>query len=487
MPAKSSLVPDFLGKTVDNGRLLLHRVLGSGAYGVCYEARCVNENSEGPKSFAVKCIIKVGLDDRQRMFQRRELKLHAAASAHPGVVTLHRVFEEGSCVFLVLDLAEGDLFSMITEKHIYLGRDALIKHVFCQLIDALEYCHTRGIYHRDLKPENILCIRGGSKVMISDFGLATADPVSNDFGCGSSYYMSPECHGGVFHRVTAYATRQNDIWALGVILVNLTCGRNPWRQAGPADDTFRAYVRDRDFLPNILPVSYACNQILKRIFTIEPKDRITLPELRQAIRKVERFTMTNEELRRAPEACKAAARAAWTDAQKVARRNLLTVPPIIVDELSPPIADDDVSVAPSDEGYLPDDNLTRSFSAGSEHVTVSPSDPEQAERLDEPRCVASRSVSSLAHEVPGRSSSTLSSSSTVAESDGPITPEWNPNADNAAALPDVNEEPLDLNAAPAASAGKPKVVGGLTAERVQKDAPSSTMRGVKDLWKRVRA
>lgn len=54
-----------------------------------------------------------------------------------------------------MDLAEGDLFGMITEKYLYLGRDALIRHVFCQIIDALEYCHLQGIYHRDLKPESM--------------------------------------------------------------------------------------------------------------------------------------------------------------------------------------------------------------------------------------------------------------------------------------------------------------------------------------------
>jgi serine/threonine protein kinase len=71
-----------------------------------------------------------------------------------GVVTLYRIFEEGNCVFLVMDLAEGDLFGMITEKYLYLGRDALIRHILCQIIDALEYCHQQGIYHRDLKPES---------------------------------------------------------------------------------------------------------------------------------------------------------------------------------------------------------------------------------------------------------------------------------------------------------------------------------------------
>lgn len=40
-------------------------------------------------------------------------------------------------------------------------------------------------------PADILCVNFGAKVMLSDFGLATSDPVSRDFGCGSSYYMSP--------------------------------------------------------------------------------------------------------------------------------------------------------------------------------------------------------------------------------------------------------------------------------------------------------
>jgi len=82
MPPKSSFVPNFLGQIVDGGRLRLDRLLGSGAYGVCYEARSFDK--EGPKTYAVKCLLRVGLDERQRMFQKRELKLHVMASAHPG-------------------------------------------------------------------------------------------------------------------------------------------------------------------------------------------------------------------------------------------------------------------------------------------------------------------------------------------------------------------------------------------------------------------
>lgn len=82
MPSKSSNVPDFLNKVVDNGRLRMDRVLGSGAYGVCYEAQSLVP--EDPSKYAVKCLLRVGLDERQRLFQRRELDLHARASGHAG-------------------------------------------------------------------------------------------------------------------------------------------------------------------------------------------------------------------------------------------------------------------------------------------------------------------------------------------------------------------------------------------------------------------
>jgi serine/threonine protein kinase len=94
-----------------------------------------------------------------------------------------------------------------------------------------------------------------------------------------------------------YSTRQNDVWSLGVILVNLTCGRNPWRQASLKDDTFRAYVHNPNFLRTILPISLELNELLKRIFTLDPEERITLHELLRTVNRLTTFTMSETELR----------------------------------------------------------------------------------------------------------------------------------------------------------------------------------------------
>ena len=83
----------------------------------------------------------------------------------------------------------------------------------------------------------------------------------------------------------------NDVWSLGVILVNLTCGRNPWKQASAQDSTYRAYTRSPGFLKTILPLTEELNSILSRIFNPVPELRITLSELRCRIMSCTQFTV----------------------------------------------------------------------------------------------------------------------------------------------------------------------------------------------------
>jgi serine/threonine protein kinase len=191
-PASPSFLPslapeDRLGWILA-GRLELTSVLGIGAYGVVYTAMDIHTHVP----YAVKALTKTGLDSRQRRLQQTEIGLHYEASRHPNVVSLERIINYPDCTFVVIEFCpEGDLFSNITERGRFVGRDSLAKHVFLQILDAVRYCHSRGIYHRDLKPENILVADHGRTVKLADFGLATRDPFTSDFGCGSTFYMSP--------------------------------------------------------------------------------------------------------------------------------------------------------------------------------------------------------------------------------------------------------------------------------------------------------
>jgi hypothetical protein len=82
----------------------------------------------------------------------------------------------------------------------------------------------------------------------------------------------------------------NDIWSLGIVLLNLTTGRNPWKAATLSDSTFRAYLHSpAEFLTTVLPISAELNAVLVRMLDIDWRDRMTIPELRLALEGVTHF------------------------------------------------------------------------------------------------------------------------------------------------------------------------------------------------------
>jgi serine/threonine protein kinase len=300
---------DRLGFILAN-RLELTGILAVDNYGVAYMAVDIHTNV----TYAVKALSKSELDPRQRKIQQREIRLHHLVSKHPNVVSLVRVMDSADCTYLVMEYCpEGDLFSSITDKGNFVGNDPLVKRTFLQILDAVQFCHDLGIYHRDLKPENILVTDHGLTVKLTGFGLATTDYYTSDFGCGTSFYMSPgklpplyavghynahhftlpqECLQSNPLPMSCYLSAANDVWSLGVILVNLTCGRHPWKCALIEDATFRAYLKNPYFLMTILPLSTEMNCILSRIFERDPAKRLTIPELRDLIIECPRFTIT---------------------------------------------------------------------------------------------------------------------------------------------------------------------------------------------------
>ncbi|GES64971.1 pkinase-domain-containing protein [Aspergillus terreus] len=277
---------DRLGFLLAN-RLELTSILGIGAYSVVYKAVDIHTKVV----YAVKVLNKVGLDARQLKSQGREIELHRLASQHPNVVSLVHVMDSVDCTYVVMEFCpEGDLFSSITEKGNFVGNDPLVKRGFLQILDAVHFCHSLGIYHRNLTPENILVTDNGMTLKLTGFGLATTDLQTPDFGCGSTFYMSPECQQSNPRPMSFYESAPNDVWSLGVILVNLTCGRNPWKRASLEDPTFQAYLKDPFFLKSILPLSEGMIGILSRVFECDTGKRITIPDLRSLIVDYPGFT-----------------------------------------------------------------------------------------------------------------------------------------------------------------------------------------------------
>lgn len=134
---------------------------------------------------------------------------------HPNIVRLLQVFAEANSLYVVFDLVVGgELMHEITERHSYAEVDA--SHCMQQILEAINFCHKKGVVHCDLKPENILLVskQKGAAIKIADFGLAAE--VQGDehslFGISVTlYYRAPEIikekHYG----------KPVDMWSCGVI------------------------------------------------------------------------------------------------------------------------------------------------------------------------------------------------------------------------------------------------------------------------------
>jgi hypothetical protein len=103
-----------------------------------------------------------------------------------------------------------------------------------------------------------------------------------------------------------------------LFLFPVSCGRNPWLVAKLSDETFRRFEHNPDFLQTILPISSCTLSILKAIFKLDPKERITALELRKMVLAMEgkSWLMSEEELIVAHPAARDAALASGSEAAK---------------------------------------------------------------------------------------------------------------------------------------------------------------------------
>ncbi|KAJ7715515.1 kinase-like domain-containing protein [Mycena maculata] len=313
MPQSGTLA-NLMGSIVDDGRLKLVSLVGAGAYGKLYRAldtsstsstsSASSSSSSSPRFYAVKCLRKPAFRSRDAKFQDRERTLHRRVSAHPNIVTLHRLFTDREHVFLVLEFcAGGDMFHAITDG-VYHKNTELIRSTFASLVEAVLFLHSRGVYHRDLKPENVLTNHAGGSPLIADFGLATPSKISHDMDCGSGSYMTPESFSSAS---STYCPPQSDVWALCITLINLVSAMNPWRSAQASDARWNSFLTDPDFLREIIPISTSLTDLLLRCFRLDAALRPSLVELGRAVHALPDLYMTDAELKQAAPAVRRAA------------------------------------------------------------------------------------------------------------------------------------------------------------------------------------
>ena len=73
------------------------------------------------------------------------------------------------------------------------------------------------------------------------------------------------------------------MWSLGIILINMLSGRNPWGRTSLSDQGFAAFVHDPDYLYDCLSLSRGAARLISRTLSIDPRHRISIGELRQGV------------------------------------------------------------------------------------------------------------------------------------------------------------------------------------------------------------
>ncbi|KAJ8646432.1 hypothetical protein MRB53_008180 [Persea americana] len=252
------------------GKYEVGRTIGEGTFAKVKFAR----NSETQEPVALKIL------DREKVLKHKMVEQISREIAtmklikHPNVVQLYEVMGSKTKIFIVLEfITGGELF----DKIVNYGRmrEDEARRYFHQLINAVDYCHSRGVYHRDLKPENLLLDACGN-LKISDFGLSALSQQMKDDGllhttCGTPNYVAPEVLND-----RGYDGATADLWSCGVILFVLLAGYLPFDDSNLMN-LYKKISAAEFTCPSWL--SFGARKFLTRILDPTPMTRITIPEI----------------------------------------------------------------------------------------------------------------------------------------------------------------------------------------------------------------
>ena len=243
--------------------------LGAGGMGQVYRAR----DTRLERSVAIKLLTgEAGGEAADRLL--REAR-SASALNHPNICTLHEIGEADGRPFIVMELVEGEALDRRIAG-LGLPMPAVLR-LGAQIAEGLGHAHARGIIHRDLKAANVAVTTDG-RAKILDFGIARRVPTdelaeatrsiatltADNEIAGTLPYMAPEVLEG------RPAEVRSDLWALGVMLVEMATGSRPFRGAtGVALST--AILRDPpEISPSIAP---PLQDIIRKLLAKNPAER----------------------------------------------------------------------------------------------------------------------------------------------------------------------------------------------------------------------
>ena len=240
--------------------------LGKGGYSVVYLVR----HKDTGKKYALKCAMKFkkGKDRSKRTRQEVEV---LSDLKHKRIIGLRGWFEDDDNIYLVLQYISGRDLSKYFKNDLP-ARDVTAK-ILLQIIDALKYCHRRGIIHRDMKLENIL-INSRMSIKLTDFGLCAIQNRENQYfydEVGTARYTAPELLEGNGYNESV------DVWGLGIIMFMLLTGKYPFD--GSKRKSIFKRIRNKHIDYSKYDLSKNEIHLLKRLLCKNPRYRIQLEDI----------------------------------------------------------------------------------------------------------------------------------------------------------------------------------------------------------------
>ncbi|GAV87245.1 Pkinase domain-containing protein/NAF domain-containing protein [Cephalotus follicularis] len=249
------------------GKYQLSRTIGEGTFA---KVKLAVDSTNG-HYVAIKIIDKQMVMQSNLKYQvKREIRTMKLLH-HPNIVRIHEVIGSKTKIYIVMEYVSG---GQLSDKLSYVKKlsEPEARKLFQHLLDAVVYCHDRGVYHRDLKPENLLLDSKGN-LKVSDFGLSALRKPGDMLttACGSPCYVAPELLAN-----KSYDGAAADVWSCGVILFEILSGYLPF------DDRNLMMLYKK-----ISTAEYKCPQwftgsqkkLISRILEPNPKRRITIPEI----------------------------------------------------------------------------------------------------------------------------------------------------------------------------------------------------------------
>ena len=254
-----------------SGRYRIVRSLGEGGMANVYLAHDLILD----RDVAVK-LLRLDLCDDPKTIKRFQREALATTElVHPHIVSLYDVGEENGMQYLVMEYVKGMDLKNYIKENFPLPLQQVID-IMEQILSAVATAHAHNIIHRDLKPQNILIDEQGN-AKITDFGIAVAlsehTMTQTNTILGSVHYLSPEQARG------SMATKQSDIYSLGIILYEMLTGSVPFKGETAVSIALKHF---QNAMPSVrefdADIPQALENVVLQATTKDPRERYATVE-----------------------------------------------------------------------------------------------------------------------------------------------------------------------------------------------------------------